>query len=114
LAIRSLLAQGKSFATTWRDRRKRTGACRPQFGRGCGGRAHLRDLIRRCHSQLRHRTFRRPRLLRLAAARRDFFVHANLQSGRNPTVRLAKSKILVQMSISLFSKPYGESLQKIF
>jgi hypothetical protein len=30
------------------------------------------------------------------------------------TVRLAKSKILVQMSISLFSKSYGKSLEKIF
>jgi hypothetical protein len=30
------------------------------------------------------------------------------------TVRLAKSKILVQMSISLFSKSYGKSLQKFF
>jgi hypothetical protein len=33
---------------------------------------------------------------------------------RNSTVRLAKSKILVQMSISLFSKSYGKSLQKFF
>jgi hypothetical protein len=30
------------------------------------------------------------------------------------TVRLARSKILVQMSISLFSKSYGQSLQKFF
>ena len=30
------------------------------------------------------------------------------------TVRLAKSKILVQMSISLFSKSYGKSLQNFF
>jgi hypothetical protein len=29
-------------------------------------------------------------------------------------VRLAKSKILVQMSISLFSKSYGKSPQKFF
>jgi hypothetical protein len=34
-------------------------------------------------------------------------------SGRNRTVRLAKSKILVQMPISLFSKSYGKSLRKI-
>jgi hypothetical protein len=33
---------------------------------------------------------------------------------RNPTVRLAKWEILVQMSISLFSKSYGKSLRKIF
>jgi hypothetical protein len=32
----------------------------------------------------------------------------------NPTVRLAKWEILVQMSISLFSKSYGKSLQKFF
>jgi hypothetical protein len=30
------------------------------------------------------------------------------------TVRLGKSKILVQMSISLFSKSYGKSLRKIY
>jgi hypothetical protein len=35
-------------------------------------------------------------------------------SCRNPIVRLAKWEILVQMSISLFSKSYGKSLQKIF
>jgi hypothetical protein len=35
-------------------------------------------------------------------------------STRNPTVRLAKWGVLVQMSILLFSKSYGKSLQKIF
>jgi hypothetical protein len=34
------------------------------------------------------------------------------ESGRNPTVRLAKWEILAQMSISLFSKSYGKSIQK--
>jgi hypothetical protein len=35
-----------------------------------------------------------------------------MESSRNPTVRLAKWEILVQMSISLFSKSYGKSLGK--
>jgi hypothetical protein len=34
-------------------------------------------------------------------------------SCRNPTVHLAKWEILVQMSISLFSKSYGKPLKKI-
>jgi hypothetical protein len=46
------------------------------------------------------------------------YVEADDGMGREAsygTVRLAKSKILVQLSISLFfPKSYGKSLQKIF
>jgi hypothetical protein len=58
-------------------------------------------------------------MLDLASPRPDEAIlstwqHLESPNGSYGTVRLAKSKILVQLSISLFSKSYGKSLQKIF
>jgi hypothetical protein len=68
---------------------------------------------------LRCPTFPRCQMLDLGSPRPGEAILSTWQEMRSAnksygTVRLAKSKILVQMSISLFSKSYGKSLQKIF